>query len=245
MAAPVIEWVRPGVGFTPAAAASFRRMEADAGRRIDVNSSYRDYEKQLAMWRAWTLWTQGKGPKPNHGRAIHPDQSMHCKGLAVDTDDVSLLLALADHGWRRTAADEAWHFEYQVWNDQHRNRPAGGDSKPLPTPEPALPEEEDDDMYKPTVHVRTEGAFEATLAHPEIGQSLAQYTGPGTGGKTVSADKKVTTFRGFMVTADEAVAAAWARTHAKGVGGETSRTNRTGYIQIQVEASRIAAAITS
>ena len=117
------------------------------------------------------------------------------------------------------------------------------DARGFPTnPAPVVPEpeeEEEDGMYKPTVHVRTEGPFEATLAHPDIGADLEQHTGPGTGGKRTQG--AVTVYRGFMVTADRDIAVAWARTHAKGSGGETSRTDRAGYIAIQVEASRIAA----
>lgn len=108
-----------------------------------------------------------------------------------------------------------------------------------PTPPPP-PEEEEDHMYKPTVHYRTEGPLEATLAHPEIGKDLEQYTGAGTGTKRVSDDNKVTTYKGFQVSADNDVIKAWSRMHAKGMGNVTSQTNRTDYIAIQVEASRIA-----
>lgn len=148
MAAPTIVTIRPGVAFTPEAAASWRRMETQVGRPIDCNSSYRDWDQQYRMWQAWEAWVTGKGPKPPHGRAIHPDRSMHCKGLAADTDDVALLLSLADHGWRRTANDEPWHFEYWQTFDRHYGQPAGGDPKPFP--DPAAPEEEEDDMAKTT-----------------------------------------------------------------------------------------------
>lgn len=136
-APPIIVTIRPGVSFVPGAAASWLRMEEDAGRPIDCNSSYRDWNTQLNMWAAWEAYVHGRGPRPPHGRAIHPDKSMHCRGIAADTDDWALLLRLSSHGWRRTATDEPWHFEYQYWNDEHRNRPAGGGSKPLPIPEPA------------------------------------------------------------------------------------------------------------
>jgi hypothetical protein len=146
-APPVIVTIRPGVSFVPGAAASWLRMEADAGRPIDCNSSYRDWSTQYQWWLAWEAYANGRGPRPPHGRAIHPDKSMHCRGVAADTDDWALLLGLADHGWRRTAADEAWHFEYQYWNDKHRNRPAGGVSTPLPTPEPTPKRKPRSTMY--------------------------------------------------------------------------------------------------
>src|SRR3546814_9445527 len=85
--APVIEAVRPGVQLAPAAAASFRRLEARLGRPADVNRTYADYNTQMRMYLAWQAYVTGNGPHPGHSRALHPDQSMHCRGLAWDTDD--------------------------------------------------------------------------------------------------------------------------------------------------------------
>ena len=77
--APVIETVRAGVQFTPAAAASFRRAEAGwqakTGNGIRCNSTYRDYGKQLSMWVNWNAYVAGRGPHPGHSRAVHPDAS--------------------------------------------------------------------------------------------------------------------------------------------------------------------------
>ncbi|MGW9345893.1 hypothetical protein ACWGR3_30600 [Streptomyces albidoflavus] len=140
--APVIEWLRPGVGYTPPAAASMRRLEARLGRPHDCNSSYRDWDKQMSMHVAWERY-EASGYRrdlyPGHSRALHPDDSMHCKGLADDSDDWTTpgFIELAeDHGWIRTAASdptERHHFEYQWWRDNHRFDPA-----------PAGQEQEDD-----------------------------------------------------------------------------------------------------
>lgn len=108
-----------------------------------------------------------------------------------------------------------------------------GNSKPTPTP--VIQKEDDDGMYRPTVHVRTQGNFEAMRAHPEIGKDLK----PGQKRK----DGNVTVFRGYEVTTNQSVAKAWARTHARGFGQETSRTNRADYIAIQKEAQRISVEI--
>lgn len=135
MAAPVIEWVRDGVGFTPDAAASFRRAEADWGGAIRCNSTYRDWDEQMRMYLAWNAWVQGRGPKPNHSRAVHPDESRHTSGIAFDTNLWTVpgfIKHMADHGWIRTAAwdpTEQHHFEYQWWNDNHRNDPAPAGQK--------------------------------------------------------------------------------------------------------------------
>lgn len=142
MAASTIVTIRPGVQFTPEAAASFRRAEADLERQIDVNRTYASYETQLRMYNAWLAYIQGRGPHPGHSRALHPDLSMHCRGLALDSDDWTepgFNTFMAERGWIRTAAGdptEQHHYEYQLWRDQHRNRPASTpESEPLPSPE--------------------------------------------------------------------------------------------------------------
>lgn len=91
-----------------------------------------------------------------------------------------------------------------------------------------------------TVHFRTEGGDEWTLGDPELGRDLQQFTG--TVDETTRHDlgDGVFLFRGFMVTTDAQTGTAWARTYAKGLGGETSRTDRAGYIAIQRELSRVA-----
>lgn len=135
---PTIVTIRPGVQFTPPAAASFRRVEADLGRPVDVNSTYRDWDRQMSMYLAWQAYVNGTGPIPPHSRAIHPEYSIHCQGNALDSDDwrtPGFIALAAEHGWIRTAASdptEQHHFEYQYWRDQHRN-------DPTPTTTPALP----------------------------------------------------------------------------------------------------------
>lgn len=138
--APTIVWLRPGVGYTAPAAASMRRLERAIGREHDSNSSYRDYDEQMRMYNAWQRYVNsGYNPryKPNHSRAIHPDDSEHCAGIADDSDDwtdPAYVEEAAEHGWIRTAAwdpTEQHHFTYQWWKDQHRNDP----------------EPEEDDMY--------------------------------------------------------------------------------------------------
>lgn len=90
--------------------------------------------------------------------------------------------------------------------------------------------DEEDDM-RPTIHYRTDGGGEWTRALPEIGKGLKP------GEKRV--DGKVTVYRGFEVTADTKIGTAWARSDARGVGGEHSRTKRSDYIEIQAQATRL------
>lgn len=140
MGGPAIVTLRPGVQFTPAAGASFRRLEADLGRQVDVNSTYRPWDTQMGMHLAWTAYANGRGPKPWHSRAVHPKYSIHCQGNALDSDDWTtpgFVALAAEHGWIRTAASdptERHHFEYQSWRDQHINEPApaGGSEDDMP-----------------------------------------------------------------------------------------------------------------
>lgn len=139
--APTIEWIAPDIGFTPDAAASFRRLTARLGRRPDVNSTYRDWDLQMSMYLNWKAYEEGRGPWPGHSRAIHPSLSRHTSGLALDSDDwmtPGFNELAAEYGWIRTAANdptERHHFEYQSWNDQHRNEPAPSGEDEDMTPE--------------------------------------------------------------------------------------------------------------
>lgn len=90
-----------------------------------------------------------------------------------------------------------------------------------------------------TVHFRTEGD-EWTLGDPALGHDLAPFTGTADDTTRRDLGDGVYLFRGFMVTADPTIGTAWARIYTKGVGGETSRTDRASYIAIQRELSRVA-----
>lgn len=131
------------------------------------------------------------------------------------------------------AVERAFNAKYRFWSED-----IGGVNVVTKTTQPAKPAALDpfrydylEDEMKPTIHYRTDGGGEWTRALPEIGKNLK----PG----EKRADGKVTVFRGYEVTADKTIGAAWARQYARGVGGETSRTNRAGYIAIQAQATRL------
>ncbi len=176
--APVVQTVRPGVQLVSAAADSFRRLEARIGRPIDVNSTYRDWDTQLRMYNNWTAYINGRGPYPGHSRALHPDYSKHCQGLALDSDDWTtpgFINLAAEYGWIRTAANdptEQHHFEYQWWSDTHRNDPvpAGEQEK-----EPEVPEPEEDNMLNSIFAVQSDGL------KPDKGRVFAIFRDPRTG----------------------------------------------------------------
>lgn len=140
----VIETVRPGVQFTPEAAAAFRRAEAQVreefGRNIDVNSTWRNWDLQLSMYNAWQSFITGRGPYPGHSKALHPADPLafHTKGTALDSDDwvnARIVAILADHGFIRNrlhVPGEQHHFEYIRDRDNHRGEPisAGGATAP-------------------------------------------------------------------------------------------------------------------
>jgi hypothetical protein len=125
----LIVWIRAGVGFLQEAANSWIRLEHRLGQIIPVNSSYRDAVEQMQMYRAWQCYVAGNCAHPGHSRALHPDESVHCAGLAVDTDAwrwAGFLAVAAEYGWIQTAAwdpTEQHHLEYQAHRDQHRNEP--------------------------------------------------------------------------------------------------------------------------
>lgn len=153
----VIEKVRPGVEFTPDAAAAFRRADAQVqkefGRGIDVNSTYRSWATQLKMYNAWQAYISGRGPYPGHSKALHPSDPLafHIKGTALDSDDwtnARIREILAQNGFIRNrlyVPNENHHFEYIRSEDKNYGKPtSGGASKPKPKPKPI--ESEEDDM---------------------------------------------------------------------------------------------------
>lgn len=138
-----IETVRPGVQFTPDAAAAFRRAEAQVleefDRRIDVNSTYRTPAKQLAMHNAWNRYVNsGYNPRyyPGHSKALHPDDPLafHTKAVALDSDDwenARIVAILAENGFIRNrlyVPNERHHFEYLISRDRNYGKsiPAHG-----------------------------------------------------------------------------------------------------------------------
>ena len=150
MGALAIEKVRAGVEFVPDAAAAFRRADAQVlaefGRLIDANSTYRSWDKQLSMYDAWNAYVNGVGPYPGHSKAVHPDDSFHVSGLALDSDDwtnARIVQILAENGFIRNRLDvpgEQHHFEWIRSEDRNYGKPIPGST--------ATQQSEEDDMAK-------------------------------------------------------------------------------------------------
>lgn len=123
--------LRPGVTFEAMAAASFARMERDRGKPLDVNFSTRAWDLQMSMYLAWEAYVNGKGPKPNHGRAIHPKYSWHVPPIAraLDTDDDVWIRQHPEYGWLFVVADEKWHAQYYPNLDKFLGQPTGNEQK--------------------------------------------------------------------------------------------------------------------
>lgn len=131
--------IRPGVEFTPDAAAAFRRAEAQVqrefGRNIGVNSTYRSWDQQMSMYDAWNAYVGGWGPYPGHSKAVHPSESFHVSGLALDSDDwrnARIVQILAENGFIRNrlyVPNEEHHFEYIRARDKNHGKPAGSKSE--------------------------------------------------------------------------------------------------------------------
>lgn len=244
----VIETVRPGVQFTPDAAAAFRRAEAqvqrELGRGIDANSTYRSWSQQMSMYNAWNAYAAGRGPYPGHSKAVHPSESFHVSGLALDSDDwrnARIVQILADNGFIRNrlyVPNEEHHFEYIRSRDKNYGKTAGGASKPAPKPaDPII--EEDENM---PVIITNSAKNEWSLLDPDIGKDQPRFTG--TAGNNFRSEKVtggvVNTYRGFMVTTSKAVADAWGRSYCRAYGNAPQQRLGGDYKNAQVEASRLA-----
>lgn len=114
------------VQFRPDAAASFRRMEAQQGRQLDVNRTVVDYDVQADLYAK-----RQRGEYPY--KVAHPDESDHVYrsdtdgGNAWDTDERGPWLE--ENGWIADVSGEPWHRRYVPSRDQRRNAPT-------PTPNP-------------------------------------------------------------------------------------------------------------
>ncbi|WP_309129489.1 hypothetical protein [Microbacterium sp.] len=200
-------------------------------------NGYRPYDIQVEYRKDLGIWAAVPGYS-SHGLIY--------KGRLCAAIDVANWAVL---GWARFKAlcrlagftvdfvspQELWHIGdfNDIWTPPSWAAPTG-------TTTPAEPEEEDEDMLKPTVHARIDGRTEGEwmLGHPDIGTDLPVFTGTVTD-KNSRKDGKAVVFRGFMVTTDKATYIAWARIYAKGAGNITSSTDRAGYLAIQRELSRI------
>lgn len=220
--------LRPGVQFTPDAAAAFLRAEMQVlrefGRHIRVNSTFRSRAVQLAMYEAWNWYLRG-GPYPGHSKALHPDDPLafHVTGEALDSDDwriARIVAILAENGFIRNrlyVKNEEHHFEYIRNRDKHYGEPING-GKPAGKPTPALVVEEDEEDVKIKFGHRKTGGDEWMIIHPS-------FDG------------------GFIVTTDENRAKAWSRMYKDGWNGKYDfDVPREDYIEIQNAAKEAATA---
>lgn len=102
---------------------SIHRIDAQLGRYLDINSAWRDPQEQERLYSAYRAYVNGNGPWAPI--ALTPEQSVHCKGEAIDTDDnnASMTRILNDNGWfhtvfRNGVLVEPWHYEYDYKRDK-------------------------------------------------------------------------------------------------------------------------------
>lgn len=151
---------------TPRAAASLRRVDRALGRPLDVNSAWRDPAVQQRLRDAYIRYLNGGPWAPI---ALDPDDSVHCDGEAVDSDDgynTAAVSLLAEHGWRRTVYRkvngvwkliEPWHFEYFHARDKHRFDPAPAGLAQTPVPAAPEPDEPEEDTMKMLGYIGPDG----------------------------------------------------------------------------------------
>lgn len=130
-------------------AQSVWRLDAKLGRPLDVNRAYADYASQMRYYLDWTAfkanptaWRRANPGRSDPPLALHPDQSWHCKGMAIDTDD-RLGQSFLDAGFRFVVPSEPWHGQYYANLDKFFGQPSSGGSTPFPIPTPIDQEEID------------------------------------------------------------------------------------------------------
>ena len=101
-------------GLSPALFVAFTTARTEAfwrdGQLIGVTSGHRDAARQHQMY------VQDLG-RPGPPKVLHPSQSPHVKGIAVDIRPREGAFWLELNGWRynlyRTYDNEWWHFEHR------------------------------------------------------------------------------------------------------------------------------------
>lgn len=151
------------------AAASFFRVCAAIGRRLDVNEAGRTYEQQAKFrWEYENV--------PGAPFALPAGTSIHEFGRAIDTDDRFIEL-MRDHGWIRTALarNEPWHFEYFIEHDNHRYEgiPSNGTATSFPTPTEVVVKKERDE-YMRYFYTQDSGGSLWTLANTATGEVVQE-----------------------------------------------------------------------
>lgn len=123
---------------------SIHRIDAQIGRLLDINSAWRDPIEQEALYTAYRKYVNGTGPWAPI--ALRPEDSVHCDGEAIDSDDQSAAMVkiLADNGWFRTVYRwvngvytlvEPWHYEYDYKRDKYFGGTPAGEQEQDLTPE--------------------------------------------------------------------------------------------------------------
>lgn len=113
------------------------RIDRDLGRPADVNEAWRSPEQanaNRARWLAYERHLNGGPWAPKAPYALGAEDSVHCDGTAVDSDDWYDSAAAAvwrRHGFRQTARypgtarDEPWHGEHRAEWEEITGAPAG------------------------------------------------------------------------------------------------------------------------
>lgn len=120
---------------------SIHRIDAQLGRYLDINSAWRDPVEQEKLYNAYR-----RDPK-NNPIALAPENSVHCKGEAIDSDDGyngNVVRVLNANGWHHTVyriengvrvLKEPWHFEYFPARDGFFGQTADSGATPFNPPE--------------------------------------------------------------------------------------------------------------
>lgn len=156
------------------------RIDADLGRPADVNEAWRSPEQanaNRARWLAFQRFLNGGPWAPWAPYALGAEDSVHCDGEAVDSDDwydPAAAAVWSRHGFRQTARypgttrDEIWHGEHRdEWED-----PAARVAVSKATP---IPKEWDEMASKEEVQVAAQEALRGLFANDNtVSDKLAQ-----------------------------------------------------------------------
>lgn len=156
------------------------RIDSDLGRPADVNEAWRSPEQanaNRARWLAYERYLKGGPWAPKAPYALGADESVHCGGTAVDSDDWYIPAAAAvwrRHGFRQTARypgtarDEPWHGERRDEWEEPGARTAGTEATLI------IPKEWDEMATREEVRAEAKAGFIEALSDVAVTNKLAE-----------------------------------------------------------------------
>lgn len=240
--------VGPYHWLTPGTAQRWAGLVADVlaneGVRLRITpgkNAYRDYEGQVfAKDNACAEGDCNDAADP--GTSSHGGEYRGRDSMAIDVANWGELGQAKWYAYCRKHGFEPGFFDWEPWHiidwaPYTMPSPSGGKAPKPETEEPII---EEDDM---PIIIMNSDRKEWSLLDPDVGTDLPQviYGQKAEFRPVKTASGVLNTYRGFLVTTDESIAAAWGRSYCRAYGNAPQVRKDVDYKIAQAESSRLSA----